>query len=92
MKKQTVHKLNKLVGLIVERKLSKGRLTEAIVTEGDMLKGEVDNLYDTNLGYSGNVYDIATATRNNIIYPSMDPIIFEIRFKTRDIKGRVIDL
>lgn len=50
----------------------------------------ITNLYDTILGYSGNVYDIAGATRNNIIYPSLDPSIFEVKYPNADIKGRVI--
>jgi hypothetical protein len=48
------------------------------------------NLFDTTTGYSGNKYDLTTATRNNIIYPSLDPSIFEIKFPNTDIKGEVI--
>ena len=50
------------------------------------------NLYDVNVGYSGNVYDIKAATLNNVIYPSLDPCIFEVKFPTRDIKGRIVGL
>ena len=53
---------------------------------------EVHNLYDTNTGYSGNLYDMKAATLNNIIYPSLDPSIFEIRFPNQDIKGRIVGL
>jgi hypothetical protein len=49
------------------------------------------NLYDTDFGYSGNTYDLTTATRNGVIYPSLDPSIFEIKFLNRDIKGRVVN-
>ena len=48
------------------------------------------NLYDDTLGYSGNVYDLSTATRNGVIYPSLDPSIFEVKFPNDDIKGRVV--
>jgi hypothetical protein len=48
------------------------------------------NLFDTDFGYSGNVYDLDTATRNGIIYPSLDPSIFEIKFPNQDIRGRVV--
>jgi hypothetical protein len=48
------------------------------------------NLYDTDFGYSGNTYDLQTATRNGVIYPSLDPSIFEIRFTNQDIRGRVV--
>jgi hypothetical protein len=48
------------------------------------------NLYDDTLGYSGNVYDLTTATRNGVIYPSLDPSIFEVKFIDSDIKGKVV--
>jgi len=51
---------------------------------------KVINLYDTTLGYSGNWYDIETATKDGIIYPSLDPSIFEIKYPNTDIKGRVV--
>lgn len=40
--------------------------------------------------YSEFEYDIDSATRKNIIYPSLDPCIFEVKFPDDDIKGRVI--
>jgi hypothetical protein len=50
----------------------------------------IKNLYDTALGYSGNVYDLSSATKNGVIYPSLDPSIFEVKFPSQDIKGRVV--
>jgi hypothetical protein len=50
-----------------------------------------NNLYDTALNYSGNVYDLAAATKSGVIYPSLDPSIFEVKFPDKDIKGRVIN-
>lgn len=68
-----------------------------IVSELDILEGvqsipnfSFTNLYDTHAGYSGNVYNIELATRNGILYPSLDPCIFEIKYPDKDIKGRVI--
>ena len=49
------------------------------------------NLYDTALNYSGNVYDLSAATKNGVIYPSLDPSIFEIKFPNQDIRGRVVN-
>jgi hypothetical protein len=49
------------------------------------------NLYDTDYGYSGNVYDLISATKNGIIYPSLDPSIFEVKYIDTDIKGRVVN-
>ena len=48
------------------------------------------NLYDTDFNYSGNVYDLQSATRNGVIYPSLDPSIFEVKFPNQDIRGRVV--
>ena len=50
-----------------------------------------NNLYDTTLGYSGNTYDLNTATKNGVVYPSLDPSIFEVKFPSQDIKGRVVN-
>jgi len=40
--------------------------------------------------YSPNKYNIADATRKKIVYPSLDPCVFEVKFPETDIKGRVI--
>jgi hypothetical protein len=47
-------------------------------------------LYKTTSNYSGNVYDLDSATRNGVIYPSLDPSIFELKFPNQDIIGRVV--
>jgi len=43
-------------------------------------------------GYSQYAYSIEGATQNGVIYPSLDPSIFEVKFPNEDIKGRVITL
>jgi len=53
---------------------------------------EIYNLYDAQQGYSGNVYDIKQATRDSVIYPSLDPSIFEVKYPNSDIKGRVTSI
>ena len=40
-------------------------------------------------GYSQYIYPIDLATRNEVIYPSLDPSIFEIKFPNNDIRGSV---
>ena len=40
--------------------------------------------------YSPYTYDLQGATLGGIIYPSLDPMIFEIRFPDNDILGRVV--
>jgi hypothetical protein len=55
-----------------------------------VLSAQLTNLYDSTKGYSGNVYDLVTAERKGIIYPSLDPSIFEVKFPDNDIKGQVV--
>ncbi len=43
-------------------------------------------------GYSKYAYDIDGATQNQVIYPSLDPSIFEIKYPNDDITGRVVPL
>ena len=57
----------------------------------NVINVQFENLYDSDFGYSGNVYDLNTATKNGVVYPSLDPSIFEIRFPDQDIKGRVVN-
>ena len=42
--------------------------------------------------YSQYAYDIKGATKNNIVYPSYDPCIFEVKYPDTDIVGRVTSL
>jgi len=51
---------------------------------------EIINKAGTSLGYSQFGYDIQGATVNNIIYPSIDPSIFEVKYPNSDIIGRVV--
>lgn len=55
----------------------------------------VKNVAIENKVYSeagGYAYDIAGATINDVVYPSLDPMIFEVRNPNTDIKGRVVPL
>lgn len=40
--------------------------------------------------YSPNRYNIDEATKAKIIYPSLDPCVFEVKFPNKDIKGRAL--
>ena len=42
--------------------------------------------------YSEYAYDVEGATKSNIVYPSYDPMIFEVKYLDRDIKGRITTL
>ena len=52
----------------------------------------INNLVGEALGYSDYAYDIQGATINQVVYPSIDPMIFEVKNPNTDIKGRVVPL
>ena len=47
------------------------------------------NKSGTALGYSQYSYDFETATINNVLYPSMDISIFELKYPNIDLTGRI---
>lgn len=51
---------------------------------------EIVNKSGVANGYSKYSYDIAGATLNGVIYPSLDPSIFEVKYPQTDIQGRVV--
>ena len=55
-------------------------------------KVNITNKVGTNLGYSQYAYDISGATQNNVVYPSLDPMVFEVKYPDTDIIGRVVPL
>ena len=68
-----------------------------IYTTLDRIKGvqTVKNVEITNIAggnYSQFEYDVKGATKDNVVYPSYDPCIFEVKFPNKDIEGRVITL
>jgi len=50
-----------------------------------------ENLIDQAQGYSGNVYPVENAIRDEILYPSVTCCIFEIKYPKTDIKIRVVE-
>ena len=48
-----------------------------------------NTLAGVDRGYSRFKYDFSTAVKDGIIYPSLDPSIFEIKFPNSDIKGNI---
>ena len=55
-------------------------------------KVEIINKAGTTSGYSKYAYDIKGATQNGVIYPSLDPSIFELKYLNQDIKGKVVTI
>ena len=50
----------------------------------------ISNKVGVNLGYSEFAYDVAGATLSGTVYPSLDPMIFEVKYPNQDIQGRVV--
>jgi len=50
---------------------------------------KISNLCCTN-NYSNNSYNIEQATKGKIVYPSLDPCVFEVKYPNKDIKGRAL--
>ena len=51
---------------------------------------KLKNKNGISFGYSQYKYDFMGATKKGVIYPSLDPSIFELKYPNSDIKGRVI--
>jgi len=69
----------------------------AIYSLLDRIKGvqTVQNVEITNKvggSYSQYAYDVKGATKNDIVYPSYDPCIFEVKLPDSDITGRITTL
>lgn len=55
----------------------------------------VKNIEFTNKtggSYSNYKYDVVGAMINNVIYPSIDPMVFEVKYPNSDITGKVVNL
>ncbi len=55
----------------------------------------VKNINISNISnglYSSYSYDMVGANKNGVIYPSLDPMIFEVKYPDVDIRGRVVPL
>jgi hypothetical protein len=50
---------------------------------------KISNLCCTD-NYSNHSYNIEQATKGKIVYPSLDPCVFEVKYPNKDIKGRAI--
>ena len=50
----------------------------------------ITNKFKVSGGYSGNAYDMVGATKDGVVYPSLDPSCFELKYPNVDIEGRVV--
>ena len=53
---------------------------------------QIINKAGTSSGYSEYAYSIPSATQGGVVYPSLDPSIFEVKYPNEDIKGRIVSL
>jgi hypothetical protein len=67
-------------------------LLDSIVGVQTVKNVQIVNKVGVSLGYSQYAYDIEGATINNVVYPSLDPMIFEVKNPNSDIKGRVVPM
>ena len=69
--------------------------TKILVGTISVMLNSVKNVKFSNKvggNYSQFAYDMDAATQNQVIYPSLDPSVFELRYPNEDIKGRVVPL
>ena len=52
----------------------------------------ISNKVGVGNGYSQFAYDVEGANIGGVIYPSIDPMIFEVKYPQSDIRGRVVPL
>jgi len=90
------HKKLKELFDIKKWSISQPIILSQIYAELDRIKGvqtvvkvQIVNLWKEPQ-YGGTVYDIQGATKDGVIYPSINPSIFEIKYSDTDIVGRVI--
>lgn len=67
-------------------------LLDQVVGVQTVKKVEIVNKTGVSSGYSEFSYDIPGAILNNVIYPSLDPSIFEVKYPNSDIQGRVVTM
>jgi hypothetical protein len=52
----------------------------------------ITNKTGVSSGYSQYAYDVQGATQDNVVYPSIDPMIFEVKYSDSDILGRIVNI
>jgi hypothetical protein len=53
---------------------------------------QIVNKFGSTNGYSEFSYDVTGAILNGVVYPSLDPSIFEVKYPQSDIQGRVVTM
>jgi len=65
-------------------------MNELLAVEGvrNVNNVQIFNKYLESEGYSGNLYSIEAATKDGIVFPSLDPACWELKYPGRDILGK----
>jgi len=90
---QTVQTFFNIDNLSFNQPINLSQLTfEIMKNEGvqSVIEIKIKNLTIDDGDYSPIAYNLSIATQNNIIYPSKDPSVFEIKYASSDIKGLVV--
>lgn len=82
---------------IAKRSINQPINISKLLTLLDRVKGvqtvqKIEIVNKVGGNYSQYAYDTKGATQNNIVYPSYDPCIFEIKFPDADIEGRITSM
>ena len=56
----------------------------------NVAKCEFINKVGDGVSYSKYRYDMMTALQDGILYPSLDPMIFELKYPNSDVRGKVV--
>jgi len=65
-------------------------MNELLAVEGVRNVNDVRifNKYLESEGYDGNLYSLEAATKNGVVFPSLDPSIFSLKYPSKDILGK----
>jgi hypothetical protein len=63
---------------------------EGVQTVSSLMIKNLTPLTTNGGNYSSVEYDIEASTKNDTIYPSLDPSIFEVKYPDKDIKGTIL--
>ena len=70
----------------------RGLFAELDKVQGEQTVKYINFTNKTGGSYSNYKYDIPGATIDSVIYPSIDPMIFEVKFPDSDITGKIVNL
>ena len=67
-------------------------IKDSLLSKSSRLNIYFSNKTTINGSYSQFAYDVEGATLNGVVYPSIDPMVFEVKYPSSDIKGKIVNL